>query len=243
MIPIKDTIPRTGFPSVTWTLIVLNGIVFIFEVAIPKNILGTVFYLFGLVPARYSYPKWAYVSGLPFDDYLSFVTNMFLHDGWLHILGNMWFLYLFGSRVEDSMDHIRFLIFYFISGIAANVIYFLVDIHSTIPEFGASGAIAGIMGAYIVMFPKGRILTLIPIFFFPLFVELSAFVYIGYWFILQLFSGTLSFSFHTTQGGVAWWAHIGGFIAGIVLLPFFRKKERSYRRNYPDETYHYMDRS
>jgi membrane associated rhomboid family serine protease len=103
MIPIKDTLPRIGFPSITWTLIVLNGMIFIFEISIPQDILGRVFYLFGLVPARYSYPKWAFIHGLPFDDYLSFLTNMFLHGGWLHILGNMWFLYLFGSTVEDRM--------------------------------------------------------------------------------------------------------------------------------------------
>ncbi len=141
------------------------------------------------------------------------------------------------------MGHIRFLIFYLLSGIAANVLYFLIDIHSTVPEFGASGAIAGVMGAYIVMFPRARILTLIPILFFPLFVQLPALFYIGYWFILQLLSGTLSLTFGTAQGGVAWWAHIGGFLAGILLLPFFKKKERSYRRSYPDETYQYISRS
>jgi membrane associated rhomboid family serine protease len=236
MIPIKDTIPRVGFPSLTWTLIAINGIIFIFEISIPQNILSQIFYVFGLVPARYSLPKWAYIHGLSFDDYLSFLTNMFLHGGWLHILGNMWFLYLFGSRVEDRMGHIRFLIFYLLSGIAANVIFFLVDIHSKIPEFGASGAIAGVMGAYIVMFPKARIVTLIFVLFFPFFVDLSAFFYIGFWFILQLFSGTLSFASQKT-GAVAWWAHIGGFIAGIVLLPFFRKREYSHRKFYTDETY------
>lgn len=238
MIPIKDTIPRSGSPFVTWALIAVNGIIFIFEISIPKNVLSQIFYLFGLVPARYSLPKWAYIHALSFDDYLSFLTNMFLHGGWLHLFGNMWFLYLFGSRVEDRMGHIRFLIFYLLSGIAANVIFFLVDIHSTIPEFGASGAIAGVMGAYIVMFPKARIVTLIFVLFFPFFVDVSAFFYIGFWFILQLLSGTLSFASQKT-GGVAWWAHIGGFIIGIVLLPFFRKKEYSHRKFYPDETYHY----
>ena len=242
MIPIRDTIPRTEFPSVTWTLILLNGIIFLFEISIPKNILGMIFYHFGLVPARYSYPHWAYIHGLPFDDYLSFLTNMFLHEGWLHIIGNMWFLHLFGSTVEDRMGHGRFLLFYLLSGIGSSVIYFLADIHSTVPAFGASGAIAGVMGAYIVMFPKAKILTLIPIFFFPLFVELSAFVYIGFWFLLQLFSGTLSFASPATGGGIAWWGHIGGFIAGIVLLPFFRRKGPLPHRSYPDETYHYINR-
>ena len=243
MIPLKDNILYQGFPSLTWILILLNATIFVFEISLPKDFLQQLFYLFGLIPARYSLPQWATIHGLPFDHYLSFLTNMFLHAGWLHILGNMWFLYLFGSRVEDQMGHIRFVIFYLLSGIAANMIFFLVDVHSTIPEFGASGAIAGVMGAYIVMFPKARILTLIPIFFFPFFVELSALFYVGYWFVLQLFSGTLSLTFNSTQGGVAWWAHIGGFVLGIVLLPFLKKKERSYRRSYPDETYHYINRS
>jgi membrane associated rhomboid family serine protease len=241
MIPLKDTIPRIGFPSITWGLIILNGIIFIYEISIPKDILGMIFYLFGLVPERYSYPRWAFIHGLPFDDYLSFLTNMFLHGGWLHIIGNMWFLHLFGSTVEDRMGHGKFLIFYLLSGVAASALYFMVDIHSTVPAFGASGAIAGVMGAYIMMFPHARILTLIPIFFLPFFVELSAFFYIGFWFFLQLFSGTLSLSSQATGGGVAWWGHIGGFIAGVVVLPFFRRKQPPHRRSYPDETYHYIN--
>ena len=149
---------------------------------------------------------------------------MFLHGGWLHIIGNMWFLHLFGSTLEDRLGHGRFLIFYLLSGIAASVMYFLMAAYSKVPAFGASGAIAGVMGAYIVMFPRARILTLILILFFPIFVELSAFVYIGIWFLLQLFSGTLVLVSPTAGGGVAWWGHIGGFLTGIMLLPFFRKK-------------------
>jgi len=240
MIPLKDTIPRIGFPFITWLLITINGIIFVFEISIPKDLLLKVFYAFGLVPAKYTYPKWALIHGLQFDDYLSFFTNMFLHGGWLHIIGNMWFLYLFGSRVEEHMGHGRFLIFYLLAGIAASAAYFALDIHSTIPEFGASGAIAGVMGAYMVMFPKAKILTLLLILFLPFFIQVSAFVYVGYWFLLQLLSGTLSFTSHSTQGGVAWWAHVGGFAAGILLLPFFRRKERSYRKFYPDETYHHI---
>jgi membrane associated rhomboid family serine protease len=241
MIPLKDTIPRIGFPFITWTLILINGIVFLYEISIPKDILGGIFYLFGLVPARYSYPQWAHIHGLPFDDYLSFLTNMFLHGGWLHIVGNMWFLHIFGQTVEDRLGHGKFLIFYLLSGMAASAVYFAVDIHSKIPAFGASGAIAGVMGAYLVLFPRARILTLIPIFFIPFFVELSAFFYIGFWFLLQLFSGTLSLASQATGGGVAWWGHIGGFMVGIVLLPFFRNKKDLFRKGYPDETYHYLN--
>ena len=238
MIPLKDTIFRQGFPVVTWVIIILNGIIFLYEISIPKDMLQQLFYLFGVVPARYSYPSWAMVHGLPFDHYLTFITAMFLHAGWLHIIGNMWFLYLFGSTVEDRLGHFRFLIFYLLAGLGAGLIYFLIDIHSQIPEFGASGAIAGVMGAYIVLFPRARILTMILIVFFPFFVELSAFFFIGYWFLLQLFAGTISFASQATQGGVAWWAHVGGFMAGIVLLPLFKK--HGPRKGYPDEAYRYL---
>ena len=241
MIPIKDTIPHIGIPLITWIIILLNGIIFIFEISIPKDLLEEVFYLFGLVPARYSYHQWALTHGLSPSDYLPFLTNMFLHAGWLHIIGNMWFLHIFGRGVEDHMGHIRFLIFYLLTGLSANIIFYVLDIHSMIPEFGASGAIAGVMGAYIVMFPRAQILTLIPIFLFPLFVNLSAFFYIGFWFLIQLLSGTLSFTSQST-GGVAWWAHVGGFIAGIVFLPLFRNRRFSYRKLFPDESYQYINR-
>jgi membrane associated rhomboid family serine protease len=238
MIPLKDTILRQGFSVVTWVIILLNGIIFLYEISIPKDMLQQLFYLFGLVPARYSYPSWAVVQGLPFDHYLSFVTAMFLHAGWLHIIGNMWFLYVFGGTVEDRLGHVRFLFFYLLAGLGASLIYFLIDIHSRIPEFGASGAIAGVMGAYIVLFPRARIFTMILIFFFPFFVELSAFFYIGYWFLIQLFAGTISFAAQATQGGVAWWAHVGGFVAGIVLVLLF--KRHAHRKSYPDEVYRYL---
>jgi len=242
MIPLKDTIPRIGFSFITWTLILLNAIVFVFEISIPKDSLQQLFYLFGLVPARYTYPKWALIHGLSPDNFSPFLTNMFLHGGWLHIIGNMWFLHLFGSTVEDRMGHLRFLFFYLLSGLAANLIFFMFDPHSTIPEFGASGAIAGVMGAYIVMFPKGQILTLIPILFIPFLVNLPALFYLGFWFLIQVLSGTLSFASHGAGGGIAWWAHIGGFVTGIVLLPFFRNRKLSYRKSFPDETYHYVNR-
>jgi rhomboid family protein len=241
MIPLKDTIPRIGIPLITWILILLNATIFIFEISIPKGILEEVFYFFGLVPARYSSPKWALIHGLSPRDYFPFLSNMFLHGGWLHIIGNMWFLYLFGSSVEDRMGHLRFLILYILTGLMANILFFLLDIHSVIPEFGASGAIAGEMGAYIVMFPGARILTLIPIFLFPLFFYLPAFFYLGFWFLIQLFSGTFSFSSPGT-GGVAWWAHVGGFLGGMALVPLFRNRGHSYRNPFPDEAYHHIYR-
>ena len=240
MFPIKDTIPHIGFPAVTWALIALNGIIFIFEISIPPDLLQQLLFFFGLVPARYSYPDWALVHGLRVD-YLPFLTSMFLHGGLLHILGNMWFLHIFGSSVEDRVGHLRFLIFYLLSGICANVFYFLVAIHSKVPELGASGAIAGVMGAYVVMFPKARIVTMFLIVFFPVFVEISVFFYVGFWFLMQILSGALSLG-SGEAGGVAWWAHIGGFIAGILLLPFFRNSRYPRRKVYPDEIHHLIGR-
>ncbi len=241
MIPLKDTIRHIGVPLVTWSLIALSGIIFLFEISIPKYMSEEIFYFFGLVPARYSSPKWALIHGLSPRDYFPFLTNMFLHAGWLHIIGNMWFLHLFGRGVEDRMGHTRFLIFYLLTGLLANVLFFILDMRSVIPEFGASGAIAGVMGAYIVMYPRARILTLIPIFLFPLFVYLPAFFYLGFWFLIQLFSGTLSFASSGT-GGVAWWAHVGGFLAGMALVPLFRNRGHSYREPSPDEAYHHIYR-
>jgi membrane associated rhomboid family serine protease len=242
MIPLKDSILRFGLSYTIWTLIVLNGIVFIFEISISKEILEKVFYFWGLVPARYSFPKWAMIHGLSPGDYFPFLTNMFIHAGWLHIIGNMWFLYLFGRSVEDRMGHIRFLIFYLLSGLAANIVFYVLDIHAMIPEFGASGAIAGVMGAYILMFPQAQILTLILVFIFPLFINVPAFIFLGFWFLIQLFSGTLTLASHGSGGGVAWWAHVGGFATGMLLLPLFKNRKLSRRKLFPDETYHYIHR-
>ena len=135
------------------------------------------------------------------------------------------------------MGHLRFLIFYLLSGICANVFYFLVAIHSKVPELRVGAAIAGVMGAYIVMFPRARIITMFLIVFFPVFVEISVFFYVGFWFLMQILSGALSLG-SGEAGGVAWWAHIGGFIAGILLLPFFRNRRYAWRKTYPDEIHH-----
>ena len=232
MFPIKDTIPHIGFPAITWAIIALNGVIFLFEISIPPDVLQQLLFFFGLVPARH---------GFKIDDYLPFLTSMFLHGGLLHIIGNMWFLHIFGSSVEDRMGHLRFLIFYLLSGVCANVFYFLIAIHSKVPELGASGAIAGVMGAYIVMFPGARIITMFLIVIFPIFVEISVFFYVGFWFLMQIFSGVLSLG-SEEAGGVAWWAHIGGFIAGILLFPFFRNRRSPRRKVYPDEVHHLIGR-
>ena len=222
MIPIRDTVPNRTFPVATWLIIILCGIVFVFETTLPHKTLEKFIAYFGIVPAEYTNH---HGHGLPVIDYVSFLTTMFLHGGWLHILGNMWFLKIFGSKVEDRMGHGGFLVFYLLTGVLASIFYIYFSPHSSMPVIGASGAIAGVMGAYYVLFPRARILTLIPILIFPWFVEIPAFFFLGWWFLLQLFSGSLSLAIQNAGGGVAWWGHIGGFIAGVILVFFFRKSK------------------
>jgi membrane associated rhomboid family serine protease len=220
---------------VTWLLILVNSVVFLFEVALPEYDLERLFYFFGIVPARYSHPTWALWVGLPIDDYWPFLTHMFLHSSWLHIFGNMWTLWIFGDNVEDRMGSMRFLFFYLLCGLAAGVVHSYVNPNSTVPAVGASGAIAGVLGAYFVMFPYSRIVVLVPILFIPLFFELPAVVYLGFWALTQLFSGTLALASGSYVGGVAWWAHVGGFMTGILLHFFFVKRGRGYRQLSRDE--------
>ena len=225
MIPIRDTAPNRTFPSITWMIIILCGCVFLFENRLPHELLDEFTYYFGIVPIEYT---GRHRHGIPLVDYLSFLTTMFLHGGWLHFLVNMWFLKIFGSKVEDRMGHSRFLLFYLIVGILASVFYIHFSPRSHMPVIGASGAIAGVMGAYYVLFPRARILTLIPILIFPWFVELSAFVFLGWWFLVQLFSSTVAQVLPSSGEGVAWWAHIGGFIAGVLLVSLFKKPSLRY---------------
>ena len=224
MFPIKDTVPNKTFPATTWLLITICGIIFFYETTLPEKSLERFIRLFGIVPVEGTKHHYK-THGHLLIHYLSFLTTMFLHGGWLHFLGNMWFLRIFGSKVEDYMGHSRFLVFYLIAGIFASMSYIYFSPRSSIPVIGASGAIAGVMGAYYMMFPRARILTLIPIFIFPWFVELPAFLFLGWWFLLQLFSGTVAQVLPIAAGGVAWWGHIGGFITGIILMPFFRRSQ------------------
>jgi membrane associated rhomboid family serine protease len=235
MLPIKDTIPRRNPPITTWLLILANSLVFLFEPRMPEYALERFFYFFGLVPARYSHPEWAVWVGLPIDDYWPFLTSIFLHGGWLHIIGNMWTLWIFGDNVEDRMGPVRFLFFYLLCGIAAGLVHWFSNPHSTVPAVGASGAIAGVMGAYFFLFPHARVIALVPVFFFPFFFEIPAVIYLGFWALSQVFSGTLALAGPSDVGGVAWWAHVGGFMAGMAMHFFFVKRGDAYRRQSRDE--------
>jgi hypothetical protein len=222
MIPIRDAVRSAHFPLVNWLLIAANSLAFFWQLSLGPRLQEAVF-LYGIVPMRYSDPV-AAAHFTPFEQVLPFFTSMFLHGGWLHILGNMWFLYIFGDNIEDRLGSIRYLFFYLLCGIAAGLIHLVTNWHSRLPTIGASGAIAGVMGAYVLLFPGARILTLVPIFFFVQFFEIPAFIFLGYWFLIQLLSAGLTPS---DMGGVAWWAHIGGFVTGAVLVKIFDRLPRS----------------
>jgi len=216
MIPIRDAIRSKTFPVVNVAIIVLNVLAFLWQLT-QGPALKESLYLYGIVPLRYSDPGLsAHFTG--FQQYLPFLTSMFLHGGFLHIIMNMWFLYIFGDNIEDRLGHIRYLIFYLFCGVAAGLIHLFTNWSSNIPTIGASGAISGVMGAYLLLYPRSRIMTLIPIFLFFQFIEIPAFVFLGYWILIQLFSASLT---SKNVGGVAFWAHIGGFVAGLFFIKIF----------------------
>jgi membrane associated rhomboid family serine protease len=240
MFPIRDTIPAKNFPIVTWIIIVANTLAFVLQLSLNEAHLNEFLYLYGLVPARFSHPAWAEAMGFPNAGLLPFISNAFLHGGWAHYIGNMWTLYIFGDNVEDKMGSLRFLVFYLLTGVVASFTHYLININSVVPAIGASGAISGVMGAYLMMFPKSKIIFFLPVFFLPYFIELSAFVYLTFWFISQLFSGTLGSITSGESGGIAFWAHIGGFGAGMLLYKLFLRKERKrFYNNYWNEQVDY----
>jgi membrane associated rhomboid family serine protease len=216
MIPIRDALRSRTFPVVNVVIIVLNVLAFLWQLAQGPD-LKDALYLYGVVPLRYSDPGLS-AHFTRFQQYLPFLTSMFLHGGFLHIIMNMWFLYIFGDNIEDRLGHIRYLVFYLLCGVAAGLVHLFTNWSSNIPTIGASGAISGVMGAYLLLHPRSRILTLIPIFFFFQFVEIPAFIFLGYWLLIQLFSASLT---PKNVGGVAFWAHIGGFVAGLFFIKIF----------------------
>jgi membrane associated rhomboid family serine protease len=215
VIPLRDFIPTRRFPVLTVGIIIVNIIVFAYELlAQASGTLTQTFYTMGVVPFDVTHNFGPVVA-------FSFLTSMFLHGGFMHIIGNMLYLWIFGNNVEDSMGRGRFLVFYLMTGIVASAAQVLAGPNSRLPSIGASGAIAGVLGAYIVLFPRARVQTLFVLgLYFVRLAQLPALVVLGFWFVLQLFSGLLSFGM-TQTGGVAWFAHIGGFVAGLVLVRLF----------------------
>jgi membrane associated rhomboid family serine protease len=231
VLPIRDSVVRHRFPVMVWTLIAVNVAVFVYELRLPPGRLDDFIDLFGVVPARFTHPRWAEAVGYP-RSWSPLLTHMFLHGGWLHLIGNMWILKIFGDDVEDRMGPLRFLAFYLLVGGAAvgAELWFARD--SALPMLGASGAIAGVMGAYSIMFPRAWVTVLVPIIIIPLVFDVPAVLFLGVWFLAQVFSATASLSAHAMAGGVAWWAHAGGFVAGVLLFKLFVRPER-WRRSAP----------
>jgi len=222
VIPIEDSVPRHCPPLITWTIIGINVAVFLYETTLPPQALEQFMMLFGVVPARYTSGEFGYhFLGGKIVGYWPFLTSLFLHGGWAHIFGNMWTLWIFGDNVEDQMGPLRFTIFYLCAGIVASIFHIMANPTSTLPTIGASGAISGVLGAYYVLFPRARIILMVPIFFFPFFFELPAFFYLAFWFLEQVLSGTFALAAPRWAGGVAWWAHIGGFLFGVFTCRLF----------------------
>jgi len=211
VIPLRDVIPSRTTPYITVTIIALNAVAWLYELSLPHESLNVFLTAFGVVPAYFSAP--------------TLITSMFLHGSWSHVIGNMWYLWIFGDNVEDRVGHGRFIVFYLLCGFVAALGQVAVDPNSTLPTIGASGAIAGVMGAYFVLYPHSRVLTLIPWIFLQI-VELPAIMLLGFWFLMQLFSaGTLAVTANTHGGGVAFAAHVAGFVAGIGGVFVFRKRD------------------
>lgn len=220
MLPLRDEYPTLRTPFVNYTLIAINILVYIWQFFVGQSNPGLV-YQFALVPAQVS-------SGISPDDLLHIFTSMFMHGGLAHIGGNMLYLWIFGDNIEDAMGHGRYLFFYLLGGVLASVAHIVTSPVSTIPTVGASGAIAAVLGAYLILYPRARVLTLVTFGFFIRMTMIPAVIVLGLWFILQLFQGVLTLG-GPDVGGVAFWAHIGGFVVGLLLARVF-----SQNRTYAD---------
>jgi membrane associated rhomboid family serine protease len=224
MFPIRDDAPSYSTPFVNYFIVVLNTLVFLFELSLNSHSRDLFMFSFGVVPVNVTtaFGHGAFAAG-----FVPIITSMFMHAGWAHIIFNMWFLWIFGDNVEDSLGHFRYLLFYLLSGLGASVVHIIFNWGSKIPSVGASGAIAGVMGAYFVLFPSARVLT----FIFVFFTWLPAWLILGYWFVLQFLSGaSASIAYSSeTSGGIAFWAHVGGFLTGVMMIKLFPRRVPRYR--------------
>ncbi len=222
MIPLGDSVPRRRFPWVTYSLIAINVVVFLIELSYGSRV-QTLFYRYGVVPKLlFEWKQHPWVL-------MTLITSQFLHGGWYHIIGNMIYLGIFGDNVEDQLGHGKYLFFYLVSGVIAALVQAMMTPGSTIPSIGASGAISGVLGAYMLFFPTARVILGIPLFLFLYVFELPAVIALGYWFISQYLNGLFALATGAILGGgVAWWAHVGGFVAGMILGPVLREKRARY---------------
>src|ERR1051326_2062657 len=221
MIPIRDDAPRYTTPYVNYFLLTLNVVVFLaMWIGIPAP-QRQVVQVFAFRPATLTSFIVQHNAAAGVASVITIFTSMFMHSGWWHLIGNMWVLWIFGDNIEDYLGHFSYLIFYLVSGLAASLAHILLNPNSTIPSVGASGAIAGVMGAYFLLYPSARVLTLVPLIIFFTFIWLPAWIVLGYWFVLQFLSGaatSIAYSNSTGGGGIAFWAHVGGFLAGLIMI-------------------------
>ena len=218
MFPLYDTVRSHKFPIVNLTLILANVLAFLYEIRLDEPILESFLITWGLTPSRF--------LSDPSSGWLNILTSMFLHGGWFHIVNNMWVLFIFGDNIEARMGGFRYLVFYLLSGAAAGLLQTYILPASTRPMIGASGAVAGVLGAYLILYPRSRIASLVPILFIFTLIEIPAFVFLLFWFFSQLYSGL--FAIEGGGGsGIAWWAHVGGFLFGVLMVSFFAVRRRT----------------
>ena len=226
MIPLYDTVRSRTFPIINWMLVGLNVLAFLREIGMEPAELQAFIFANGLIPSQ--------LIANPEGEWIKIFLSMFLHGGWFHIISNMWVLLIFGDNVEGGMGSIRYLIFYLLSGVAAGLLQIYVMPTSMVPMIGASGAVAGVLGAYLILFPHSRVASLVPILFIFTIVEIPAVLFLIFWFVSQLYSGLGSLR-GGVESGVAWWAHVGGFAFGVLMVFFFRRRTLyriDYRRDY-----------
>ena len=216
MFPYRDANPSERFPIVTVVIIVVNVLAFLWELSLGAELERSLF-RFGVVPQNGFHP-------------LSYFTSIFLHGGWFHLISNMWWLWIFGDNVEDRLGRFRYFLFYLACGLLAGITHTAFNLHSALPAVGASGAVAGVLGAYLVFFPHAKVQTLVPFFLYYEVVELPALFVLGFWFLAQFLSGSAAIAVTSSSGGVAWWGHVGGFMAGIALVFLLRTGENEKTR-------------
>jgi membrane associated rhomboid family serine protease len=219
MIPLYDTLHSRRFPLVNWLLIGVNALVFLYELTLSPAGLERLTFTWGLIPAV--------LMAQPATAWITILTSMFLHGGWFHILSNMWVLFIFGDNVEDRLGGARYLIFYLLSGVAAALMETFILPGSGVPMIGASGAIAGVLGAYLILYPRARVASLVPILFIFTIIEIPASIFLLFWFVSQLFSGWLALG-GAAGSGIAWWAHVGGFVFGMATVGLFAQRRAYY---------------
>jgi rhomboid family protein len=233
MIPIRDDTPTYSTPFINYLLVALNVAIYVFQAQLSPSAERGFIYTFGVVPVNIEGALGLGVASAHHASLITLISSMFLHAGWWHVLSNMWFLWIFGDNIEDHLGHFPYLIFYLVSGIAASFCHILLNANSTIPSVGASGAIAGVMGAYFLLFPSARVLMLVPLFVFFTFIWIPAWIVLGYWFLIEFLSGAASTFVsggRSLTGGIAVWAHVGGFVAGLVMIKIMPHRMRPRSR-------------